>query len=176
MLRLRRYVLCSTALLGLSMLLLPGCGEGLSADAEQARQEFLLTARPSGEQTVKSIREALTEGKTELDVVLIGRIDGGQMPAFEEGKAAFLFADGIGHGGTDHDPFACKFCSKNPENYAATVQFEVDGKVLATDARNLFGVKERQKVMINGKATLDSSDETNLLAIKGTGIFLVPDK
>ena len=174
--RTRRFELCAALLFALTTLGFTGCSENLSAEAKQAREKFLLTSRPTGEQTVKSIREALAEGMSELEIVLIGRIDGGQMPAFEDGRAAFLFADGIGHGGTDHDPFACKFCSKNPENYAASVRFEVEGNVVSADARKLFQVTERQKVMITGNASIDDSDDTNLLEVEATGIYIVPEE
>ena len=91
-----------------------------------------------------------------VPIVVKGRVDAGELPPFENGQAAFALTDTTGHEGqTDHDPHECPFCSRHIEDYLAQVYFrDQDGNVIATDSRELFGIKEGAMVTVKGMATI----------------------
>ena len=72
----------------------------------------------------------------------------------------------------DHDHAHCAFCKAQGPNMEAlaVVQFsDADGKVLPLDARKLFGITEKQMVVVRGKARLD---ETQTLIIAANGLYV----
>jgi len=167
-----RKILCLAVL---PMFGLAGCGN-VSVDPRitQYRQQFELPAAPDGVATVQQVRKVLTEAEdTEeppesADVVIRGRITGGDLPPWEDGKSAFMLTDMTGHGGDgEHDPYYCKFCSERIDDYRTQVSFtDADGKLINIDTRELLDVKERDLILIQGKATVDSE---GMLHVNATG-------
>ena len=111
-------------------------------------------------------------GPKSADVVIRGRIHAGDLPPWENGKAAFVLTDATGHEGEDddHDPHTCPFCSRNINDYLAKVTFEQDGNIVDIDSRDLFKVAEKQLVIIKGQARIDTDD---LLSVTADGIYVI---
>lgn len=77
------------------------------------------------------------------------------------------------HDHADHDHENCPFCDRAHSDLErmAIVQFlGDDGKVIETDARELFGLKKNQKVVVRGKAEVD--DLLGTLVVSATGIYV----
>ena len=150
-----------------------GCGDSENARLTALRSQLVLSSAPDGQMSVADVRTSLTgeEATDEVDVVIKGRINAGDIPPWEPGKAAFVLTDITGHEGeSDHDPHQCPFCSRSIEDYLANVKFhDEQGNVISVDAQELFSVKEKQLVTIQGKAHLN---EANTLVIHATGIFV----
>lgn len=153
--------------------LLCGCGDSVDADVLAMRNKLVLTQMPADEQSVSRIRAALSEdGVGSVDVVIRGRIHAGDLPPWEDGKAAFVLTDATGHEGEeDHDPHTCPFCSRNINDYLAMVVFSDSGTDINIDSRELFEVKEKQLVLVRGKAKIGGDD---LLQVDANGIYIVP--
>ena len=154
-----------------AMIALVGCGQ---SEVSVLRERFVLAEEPSGAEVVSKVRSALQkDGAPEsVDVVLSGRIYAGkESEPWADGKCAFILTDFAGHDGdSEHDPYECPYCSESIEDYRAFVNFGDAGKAAAVDARDVFSVQERQKVMLTGKATLDAAGE---VLIEGTGLYIV---
>ena len=166
-LRITWIVLCTMAIT------VCGCGESENAELAALRSQLVLSSAPDGQMSVADVRTSLTEDEAteEVDVVIKGRINAGDIPPWEPGKAAFVLTDITGHEGeSDHDPHQCPFCSRNIQDYLANIKFhDEQGNVIAVDAQELFSVKEKQLVTIQGKAHLT---DTDTLVIHATGIFV----
>ncbi len=149
-----------------------GCGESVDPEIQALRQKIVLSSAPSGVTSVSKIRSALMEpdAATETDVVLRGRIWAGELPPWENGKAAFVLTDAAGHDGDDdHDPHACPFCSRDIDDYIAAIRFHNDdGTVTTIDSRELFDVKEKQMVIIKGRGSMNGER----LKVDATNIFI----
>ena len=151
---------------------LVGC-ESTDPEVLALRQKLVLSTAPSGATTVSKIRTALIEpdAAAEIDVVLRGRIWAGELPPWENGKAAFVLTDAAGHDGDDdHDPHSCPFCSRDIDDYVAAIRFHTeDGIVIPIDSRELFDVKEKQMVIIKGRGSINDQR----LKVDATNIFIV---
>jgi hypothetical protein len=151
---------CTLQLLPAVIMLLAvaGCGESVDPKIQALRDRLIVTTAPEGEASFKSFRKILEadDGPAEVSVVLRGRIHAGDIPPWEPGKAAFAFTDATGHDGEDdHDPHTCPFCSRNIKDYLADVYFRsADGNVIDVDSRELFEVKEKQIVVVEGVAEI----------------------
>ncbi len=148
-----------------------GC-ESADPEVVALRQKLVLSSAPSGVTSVSKIRTALMEpdAAAETDVVLRGRIWAGDLPPWENGKAAFVLTDAAGHDGDDdHDPHACPFCSRDIDDYIAAIRFHnEDGTVIPIDSRELFDVKEKQMVIIKGRGSMNGER----LKVDATNIFI----
>jgi hypothetical protein len=84
--------------------------------------------------------------------------------------AAFLpDADGHDHEHEHADGHDCPFCTHNPANAQAIVQFVgVDGQTVPIDARELFGVREDQIVVVRGIARL----QAGMLVLNADGLYV----
>ena len=155
-------------------LLFSGCSGVEDERVRSLRSALVLADVPAGEQSISSIRSLLQadDAPAEIDVVIRGRIDAGDLPPWEQDMAAFVLTDATGHDGDeDHDPHTCPFCSRNINNYLAKVSFEDKGAVIDIDSRQLFDVEEKQLILIRGKAAID---DDNLLKVDADGLYHVP--
>lgn len=149
-----------------------GCGETVDREALALRQKLELSSEPDGAVSVSKIRKLLMEpdADAETEVVLRGRIWAGEMPPWEDGKAAFVLTDATGHDGDDdHDPHTCPFCSRDIDDYIAAIRFHSDdGVVTPIDSRELFDVKEKQMVVVKGRGSMNG----DRLRVDATNIFI----
>jgi hypothetical protein len=124
---------------------------------------------------------------SEMDVVLVGAVGGVPNPSeqanpefpFSTGKAAFFLADpefvaeAEEHAHQHAEGEECAFCEAHAHESAhalALVQFPDErGKPLAVDARDLFELKEKETVVVRGKAKIDPS---GLLTVDATGLYV----
>ncbi len=154
---------------------LAGC---TSSDPRTAalREKFLLADEPPGAATIADSRDKATSGDND-DVVVVGRIWGGEVEPWAEGEAAFMIAEALpdddGHAHADgHDPATCPFCRRRAEkaNATALVQFnDEEGKLLPIDARKLLGVTKDQTVVVEGAGHVN---ELGVLVIAAHGIHV----
>ncbi|MEQ9409128.1 MAG: hypothetical protein RIK87_15440 [Fuerstiella sp.] len=169
-----KYSLHPAGMAMVCLLLAAGCGETVDPRIAELRQALVLASAPGEETSISRIRTALQEdgAAEEVDVIIRGRITAGDFPPWEPGKAAFILTDATGHEGeSDHDPWACPFCSRNIDDYLAKVRFYQNGSVIDIDARELFNVTDGQLVLITGKAVIDDEDK---LAVSADGMYIVP--
>lgn len=121
------------------------------------------------------------------DVVMVGMVGGlpnaatQTLPEFPFVKdyAIVMVADPLAvveleEGGHNHAPGEeCAFCAAHAgdqSNFLATVKFTGDdGKVLSIDARELFDLKEKDIVVVRGKARLDHD---GTLVVDATGLYV----
>ena len=122
---------------------------------------------------------ARREGEIARSCVIVGRIGGGLNP-WVESRAAFQIVDPSLIACSDETPdgedCSCKtpwdYCCESDKlpNAMALVRFEdKQGKVVMADARNLFGLKELQTVVVKGIAR---RDDVGNLTIIADGILL----
>ena len=164
------WLLCA-----LPLLFAAGCVDPVDPRIEAIRKQFLLTSVPEGETSVSKIRKTLLEPEddaevvNEVSVVIRGRIHAGDLPPWETGKTAFVLTDATGHDGDEeHDPHTCPFCSRNIKDYLVKVSFRDDaGNLIDIDSREVFGVTEKQLVIITGRASID---DDGLLKVDATGL------
>lgn len=151
-------------------LLICGCGD---SEVAVLQEQYLLAEEPAGAQVVSRIRSALQadDAPASIDVVLAGRIYAGKdSEPWSAGKCAFILTDFAGHNGdSEHDPYECPFCSESIEDYRVFVNFGENGAAAEVDAREVFNVKERQKVTLAGTARLDEAGD---VLIEGSGLFI----
>ena len=155
---------------GLLMLAaLTGCGDD-GADAPELQIDatpYLLKELPETAQEVKAIHEGAEETG---EVVLVGKI-GGSLNPWIEGRAAFNIVDRSVKSCSDIEGDNCPtpwdYCCTRDDLPGATALVKVvgeDGRLLATDARRLFGVKELQTVFVRGTARKDEKGNLVVLA------------
>ena len=151
-----------------------GCGSG-DARMRALRDQFVLAEEPSGAVGIADSRDSVD---TPQDVVVIGRIRGGDFNPWADGQASFVICEALpetdGHAHADgHDPASCPFCKRRAEKANATtalVQFCDDaGKPLAIDARDLLGLAEEQVIVVRGRAQVN---DQGILIIAATGIHV----
>ncbi|NOZ40366.1 MAG: hypothetical protein GXP24_09085 [Planctomycetes bacterium] len=122
-----------------------------------------------------------------MNVVMVGHIGGLANPwaevqpefPFAKARAVFFLADPRAiveneESGHSHAPGEeCSFCAAHAEDQAdmlAMVQLvDEEGKVLPTDVRQLFDVKEKDTVVVSGKARVTAG---GILVVDAQGIFV----
>jgi hypothetical protein len=154
--------------LGLIVLTMGGCAK--TSEPTATTSEAILTAKPAG---ALGVIQARKEAKDKQDVIVVGRI-GGDMKPFIDGIAAFSIVDTELKPCPDEEgcPTPWDYCcdtDKLPERKALVKVVDGSGKPVASDARQLLGVKELSTVTVRGKA---SRDEAGNLTILATGIFV----
>ncbi len=152
---------------GLAMLVQGGCQpagpNGTGADA--AAGQYLATSEPEGALPVGQARQESRSGQA---LTIFGYIGGSKAP-FVDSAAVFTIVD-----------TSVPYCSEvegcpTPWDYCchqddvktniATVKFvDGDGKLLTTDARRLFHLKELNLVVVQGVAERDNVGNLTLLA------------
>jgi hypothetical protein len=123
----------------------------------------------------------------EMDVVMVGTVGGVPNPStqshpefpFAKRQAVFFLADP--EAAAEYEEHAhqhapgeeCAFCSANAAeagHMVAVVQFSnKDGKPLAADVRDLFDLKEKDTVVVKGKAKLAPG---GMLTVDATGLYV----
>lgn len=109
------------------------------------------------------------------EMVLIGKVDAGDFPAFQDGQATFMLselpADGHGLDDPDHED-NCPFCKRRAEKAPKAIVNMVgpDGKTLGTDARELLGVAQGDRVIAVGTATYDKT--VNAITLQCSGVYV----
>jgi hypothetical protein len=124
---------------------------------------------------------------TEMDVVMVGSVGGVPNPTdqshpdfpFAKGKAIFFLADPEAVAEMEehqhkHAPGEeCAFCAAHAAESAhliAVVQFaDEHGKPLNIDARDLFDLKEKETVVVKGKAKIAPG---GMLTVNATGLYV----
>jgi hypothetical protein len=108
---------------------------------------------------------------------VVGRV-GGEVHPWVDGKAAFLIADAslvpCNARPGDNCPTPWDYCCDHDvlkESRLMVKLLDRDGQVLATDARELLGLKELQTVVVQGRAERDASGNVTILA---SGLFVRP--
>jgi len=150
-------------------LVFTGCADSTVSEPVAVKSsEFTLTTEPANALEILDAREQAKDGEP---IVVVGRLGGGIKP-WIDGRAAFLVVDtrvqGCGEG--DKCDENCPGCSKEMAEASTMVKFHgADGKVLATDARQLLGVKELETVVIRGTANRDKAGNVTIAA---NGIFI----
>ena len=166
---------------GLAIATLVGCGAQSPAPqaaarpaATQAGAQYLLASEPAG---VRSILQVRDESKNGDEVVLVGRI-GGDVNPWVEGRAAFSLVDLSARACSDipgdNCPTPWDYCCETDKLVKGKTLIKFvgsDGKPVATDARELLGVKELDTLVVQGKAQRDGSGNLTILASK---IFVRP--
>lgn len=174
-----RSILLTISCIGLLAL---GCDrDSTSGDSDQAASDVqsvvsdhLLTVEPADAIALTEAAQSLgTESKS---ITLIGKIDAGEFSAFEEDNATFMLselpADGHGVDDPDHED-NCPFCKRRAANAPKAIVQIVDdeGNVVPTDARQLLGVKQGDRVVASGKATFD--DSVNAITVQCEKVYLL---
>lgn len=168
------------SVVGLAIVMMVGCEQAptpsvkVSAAASQAGAQYLLSAEP---QAAKSILQVREESKQGDEVVLVGRI-GGDVNPWVEGRAAFSLVDLSAKACSDIPGDSCPtpwdYCCETDKLVKGKTLIKLvggDGQPVATDARELLGVKELDTLVIQGKAQRDDSGNLTILASK---IFVRP--
>ncbi|QDT72000.1 hypothetical protein [Lacipirellula limnantheis] len=123
----------------------------------------------------------------ELDVVLVGSVGGVPNPSdqstpdfpFAKGQAIFFLVDpevaaeAEEHAHTHAPGEECAFCAAHAGDAAhaiAVVQFaDEKGKPLAVDSRELFELKEKETVVVKGKAKAAAN---GMITVDATGLYV----
>jgi len=133
---------------------------------------YLLKTEPDGGQNVIAARKT---SKDRGDVVVVGRIGGSESP-FVSGLAAFEIVDPSLKACSDIPGDECPkpwdYCCELDKLSMSKVLVKVvdqEGKVLMSDARKLWNLKELQTVVVTGKA---QRDEAGNLTVLASGVFV----
>ncbi len=168
------------SVMGLAIVTMMGCGQApapivpVSTVASKAGAQYLLATEPAAAQSILQVREESKQGD---EVVLVGRI-GGDVNPWVEGRAAFslvdLSAKACSDIAGDNCPTPWDYCCETDKLVKGKTLIKLvgdDGKPVATDARELLGVKELDTLVVQGKAQRDDSGNLTILASK---IFVRP--
>ncbi len=163
---------------------LPGCTSDTTtknASGSPTSNEYLLSEKPESPVSLTEIAETFTPSDdpeaapvASREVVLIGRIDAGDFPAFQEDQATFMLSElpAEGHGADDPDhedncPFCKRRASKAPKAIVNIVS--KDDTPLPTDARTLLGVSQGDKIIAIGTASYDQN--LNTITLNSQAIY-----
>lgn len=159
-----------------------GCDPARSSqstpESSELSTEHLLVEQPADPKSLTQAAEDLSSSQAGVgphEMVLIGKIDAGDFPAFQDGQATFMLselpADGHGLDDPDHAD-NCPFCKRRAEKAPKAIVSLVDsnGKILESDARKLLGVKQGDRVIAVGAATYDEA--VNAITLQCSGVFV----
>jgi hypothetical protein len=171
---MRLLIACSA--MGACIAMFAGCGAANqgSGPSPIADARYLLTEQPAGATPVIEVRKNAKDGE---EVVITGRI-GGDADPWIKGRAAFLIVDPslvpCSERSGDTCPTPWDYCCDTDRlaESKATIKFvDEAGETLATDARQLLGIKELQHVTIRGQA---KRDEAGNLTVLATALYVKP--
>lgn len=157
---------CTCLLLGII-----GCQPTETQDPRIAvlRKQFLINL-PSES---RALSDAVEDIDADREVTLIGRVYAGTLPPWDDGKAAFMMSELPPEGHSDDPDHAdnCPFCKRKAEKAPkALVQFhDKDGQVLPIDIRKLFGLKEKDVVVVKGRGQLN---DIGIYVINAVGMVI----
>lgn len=155
---------------------LAGCSLTEPTGALAQGKKYLLPQEPAGAQPVSEVKKAAEQsteaGSAPVGVVLVGRIGAGAGEPFETGKALFVVSeyDPDAHAdGPGHDADDCPFCKRKAAQAPKAIVQIVDdqGRVVATDARQLLGLKKGQVVVVRGRAAFDRDADSLVVTADG---------
>ncbi len=133
---------------------------------------YALSAEPDGAHNVIAARDAVQDDQ---DIVILGRIGGGENP-WVEGRAAFSIVDPSLRACSDIPgddcPVPWDYCcetDKLPTSMALVTIVDEEGQVIKADARALLDVKELSTVVVKGKAKRDDAGNLTVLA---SGVYI----
>jgi hypothetical protein len=155
---------------------LSGCGSSSPAPGQATSPapdpKYILTEQPDEAKPVIDVRKDAKDGD---EIVVTGRI-GGDVDPWVKGRAAFLIVDPslvpCSERAGDSCPTPWDYCCDTDRlaESKATIKFvDTNGDTLATDARQLLGLKELQHVTVRGQAKRDDAGNLTVLA---TGIYV----
>ena len=134
--------------------------------------KFTLSDEPEGAKEVIQVREDAEDGD---DVVIVGRIGGGENPWIDD-RAAFTIVDNSLRACSDIPGDNCDkpwdYCcatDKLPTSTALVKVVDENGKLVQADARQLLNVEELSTVIVKGKAKRDDDGNLTVLA---SGIYI----
>ena len=147
---------------------------GLASDHQHSviRRTFWSDTPLAGQaKTPTEIKEAASESGEAREVLIAGRIDAGEFTAFGKGEATFILSQlpDDAHGGDDpNHADNCPFCKRKLKNAPkAIVRFEdSEGEVIAVAVDQLFGLTEKDIVLVQGQARYDKL--LNSVLVKAT--------
>lgn len=153
------------------LLLLAGCStEDPQFDAMRGR--LMLEEAPTNAMSIADAESVVSENP---NVAVVAQIVPDEHEAFMPGQAAFVVTEVLseedGHGGKQHAD-NCPFCKrKAAEAPRAAVQFvDESGSPLKADARELFGIRCGDEVVIRGQGELLA--ELNMFQVTADGIYV----
>lgn len=141
--------------------------------ATRATNAYVIADQPEDAVSLTQAAESL--GGETKSMTLIGKIDAGDFSAFETDTATFMLSElpSDGHGTDDPDHADnCPFCKRRLANAPKAIVQIVDdrGNVIATDARELIGVDQGNRVIAVGEASFDES--VNAITVKCRRVFV----
>ena len=167
-----RYVLLVSV--AVTTATLAGCGTAAptvdkSKPAAAPDSRFVLTEEPTDAKPVIEVRQDAKDGD---EVTVTGRI-GGDVDPWVAGRATFVIVDPSLTPCSEREGDSCKtpwdYCCDLDRLATAKATIKVvddQGQPVATDARELLGVKELQTVTVHGKAKRDEAGNLTVLASK----------
>ncbi len=166
--QVRHIVLLSLAV---TVAVIIGCGTSInsttkSPPAAAPDPRYVLAEEPADAKSVVDVRKDAKDGD---EVTITGRI-GGDVDPWVQGRAAFVIADlslqACSERPGDTCPTPWDFCCESGiADSKATIKIVDDaGETVATDARELLGVKELATVTIRGQAKRDEAGNLTVLA------------
>lgn len=159
-----------------------GCDRAPSSqvvpESNTLSSEHLLVQQPEDPKSLTQAAEDLSVSQPAAapqEMVLIGKIDAGDFPAFQDGQATFMLselpADGHGLNDPDHED-NCPFCKRRAEKAPKAIVnlVDSDGKTLENDARKLLGVAQGDRIIAVGTGTYDKA--VNAITLQCTGVYV----
>jgi len=151
-----------------------GCGSDVSPQGLHYRQRYFLSEKPEGAISIEQARQSVQEDE---NITLSVRIGSKDIPQWwTEDKATMIVSEGLQGShynlADGHDPESCPFCrwKWKAENAAAFVEFrDKNDAIIPFDCRTLFGFKENDQVVVNGKGHLN---EDGFLELVVEGLFV----
>jgi hypothetical protein len=157
---------------GLGAIISIGCAKSTddssaSAGPSPAGEAYLTSVEPDG---ALEVQDALKQAEDSEEVTVVGRI-GGEVDPWVEGQAAFLLVDSSLKTCLEKGEHDCAtpwdYCCDTdvlPKMKTMVKVVDDSGKTVATDARQLLGVKESQTLVVRGKAKKDDAGNLTVLA------------
>ncbi|MCC9658416.1 hypothetical protein [Rhodopirellula halodulae] len=164
--------------LSLSAVTLLGCGGQPVAESANesggADSNYLASSEPTGAIPVGEAREKVSDGE---ELTLVGMVGGSAEP-FVDGIAAFTVVDPkVPHCSSEEGcPTPWDYCCTQDqvkENIATIKVVDESGSPVPTTARELLGMKELSKVVVQGIA---KRDEQGNLTVEASDVFVQSDQ
>lgn len=155
--------------IGLFAAVAVGCAqsgdEAARATASPAAGAYVLASQPAGAKGVAEVRQSAKDGD---EVVVTGRV-GGDAEPFVEGAAAFTIVDPALEPCSPEEgcPTPWDYCcdaDKTAANKALVKLVDPQGRMVATDARQLLKVEPLAQVVVHGRAKRDDAGNLTVLA------------
>ncbi|SRR6056297_2105010 len=151
-------------------LLIVGCGTPESSQIDQLRQQFLVESI-GGAPT--SLATALELEDRQPELVLAGKIYGGDLSPFDAKKASFTIVELPEPGHNHDDPGDCVFCKRKLDEAAMAAVHLVDDQsaTIELPADKLLGLTSKMSVMVKGK----TKRVGDMLIVQATELCILDD-